>query len=138
MTIPITTNLSQSKRLKELGALQYTHFGWFGRSGSKITSGKRKGEFIADLLLMSHEEYRITKSSDYFVEWELVYAAPTLSDLIDWLGEEFWQLEDTGAGWLAKANTFNELIIPAKGATPIDALVALYEAMKSPFNQVTK
>jgi hypothetical protein len=115
----ITTNLEQSRKLKELGAPQNTELGWFER------------------LDYSFCDWTLDKDGERSVNYTV--AAYTLSDLIEWLGYSFTSLyRESGlapGNWSATKEVPGSSMpysdaITRYGETPIDALVALAEAIK--------
>lgn len=109
----ITTTLAQSKRLKELGAPAETIFSWI----NVFEYGPQVG---------------MSESSP---KSRVICRCYTLSELIDWLGGDFQRLEKThmdGNSSYVCDYTHNELGDGKcfYGPTPIDALVALAEAIK--------
>lgn len=113
----ITTDPTQSKRLKELGAPQDTYF-----------------------VYVEGTETALPNSILYNLD-QIICHAYTLGELIEWLGDHFG-----GMGWQKTAQGEKEFIARESlvswikhegsdqkegfGATPLDAVVALAEAVK--------
>ena len=110
----ITTTLEQSNRLKELGAPQeVSHYSWY-------KDEKWQGPYSR-------------------LEWDEIgygnekrYAAYTLSELIEWLGDDFHflQRKDNGLFYCISAFEKEVQTLYGPGATPLDAVFALCEAVK--------
>lgn len=122
----ITTTLEQSERLRQLGAPQNTALFWYVLEDGYDPSNNEIGLVLAIDAPQEHKGHTFTAKR---------YAAYTLNDLIEWLGSDFTDLHRRSAesGFIAKGYRREDLITtPAisEGATPLDALVALYEAVK--------
>lgn len=109
--------LDQCKKLKELGYPQDTFFGW-----EVLPSGKA--------LLKNALPW-----PDY-ADWTKQYgkaliACPTLEELIDWLGEDFYDLmREDDRTYTAHMNGDR-----GEGKTPLEAVYNLCVALKEPANQ---
>lgn len=119
----ITTTLEQSQKLKELGAPQDTYFVWC----EDVTTFS-KGKYKKPYLLKRGSDYAklgITVSSRYTVAY-------TLSELIDWLGDDFHQLVKYNSFWFAhRTRSYSRDDLPeGAGTTPIEAVYNLTIATK--------
>lgn len=135
----ITTTLEQSKRLKVLGAPQDTHFHY--EVAHERNDLQKKGATFLVFKETPPKEVTDTKNSWYR------YAAYTIGELIDWLGDGVMiyhrnLFEDEigcaggDKGWYANIGMGEKEV--GNHDTPLDALVALAEAVKSNDLPVTK
>lgn len=118
----ITTNLEQSKRLNDLGTPQDTYFFW-----------------NPHLDFHNHfDDYQL-EITNRTMSNKPVYAAYTLSELIEWLGKDevirFTITDKMALATLEEDNPENvrsNMFVKGwgKGNTPLDALVALAEMVK--------
>jgi len=104
------TTLEQSKKLKEWGAPQDAGKWWF-----------------------PHREMETHK----LIEWKLLdnrggsdesVAAYTLSEIIEWLGDDFWELQRTANGYGAYPAPHHGFMV-ATQPTLLEAVYALAEAI---------
>lgn len=121
----LTTNIEDSIKLRDIGAPQDTVFAWNNR------------QELADMReLFKPVSLNFDGKKDY-------YAAYTLSELIEWLGDDFGSLQQHQEKYLKSdfsavsvKNHGKEIVCRAFGETPLDALVQLTLAVKTPKEEV--
>lgn len=124
----ITTTLEQSQKLKELGAPQETEHDWYS------------------ITLSDKTHYRCVPRLDEAIFSTLggktvkEYAAYTLEELIEWLGEDFYKLyhdlaEHPNRAWFAKnVDDLTTNGICASGKSALEAVYNLAVAVKGGLN----
>ncbi len=115
----ITVSLEQAKRLKEWGAPQNTEFNWIiVDDGPQVFHNSKEFE-------LSDYKFAIYKGC----------AAYTLSELLEWLGDDFNQIRNMHDDYRGRYAAYNytdnrDEYAEAYGDTPLDAVFALCEAVK--------
>ena len=117
-----TTTLEQSKKLKELGMVDSPTLVWI-QLKHELTDTKNWDTWNLQLTSIVH---KASPLSDYNI-----VSAYTLDELIEWLGDDYFNLDRSGSDWWA-TNSYlgEEQNTVAKGGSPLDAVYNLAIAVK--------